>query len=168
MLETERLLLLPLNYEQLIKYIWLDYSLEQELRVKYHPRIVPPELLGTFEKVVLPRVADPKRNYLYSTLWLLVLKSENVLVGDLCFKGDPDAYGEIEIGYGTYPEYHGKGYMTEAINGMLHWASKQPDLKTVVAETEKNNVASMKILEYNEFVKYDQTEKLFKWRRKLR
>jgi ribosomal-protein-alanine N-acetyltransferase len=166
-IQTERLLLVPLTYEQLIKYIWLDSSLEPELNVIYHERKVPPELLGTFEKVVLPRVADPGRNYLYSTLWVLVLKSENVLIGDLCFKGDPDPYGEIEIGYGTYPEYQGKGYMTEAINGMMSWAANQKDLKTVVAETEKNNEASIRILEYNDFVKYDQVKNMFKWRKKL-
>ena len=65
-----------------------------------------------------------QRTYLFSTLWTIILKEENKMVGDLCFVGEPDAEGEIEIGYGTYDEFRKRGYMTEAVNGMINWAIK--------------------------------------------
>jgi len=61
--------------------------------------------------------------------------------------GEPNEAGEIEIGYGTYDDCRGKGYMKEAVGGMLRWVEKQPIVKFVIASTEKTNIASFTILE---------------------
>lgn len=86
------------------------------------------------------------------------------MVGDLCFFGEPNPEGEIEIGYGTYDEFQNKGYMTEAVGGMIEWGKTQPNIRTIIAGTEKNNSASFTVLERNGFKKYGETETLFKWR----
>ena len=36
------------------------------------------------------------------------------MIGDLCMVGEPNADGEIEIGYGTYEQFQGKGFMTKS------------------------------------------------------
>jgi ribosomal-protein-alanine N-acetyltransferase len=105
MIETDRLVLRPLTYEQLIKYTKCDNSLEEELNLNESSRTISPELKEAFEQTILPNVADKSKNYLYSTLWTAISKAENKMVGDLCIYGEPNTDGEIEIGYGTYEEF---------------------------------------------------------------
>ncbi len=167
MIETERLYLKPLNYGQLIKYIKCDNSLETELNVDQSTRKISPELKEAFALTILPNVADKSKNYLYSTLWTAISKSDNKMVGDICITGEPNADGEIEIGYGTYDEFQGRGYMTEAVGGLITWAKKQPKVSAVIASTDKNNIASFRILEKNNFVKSGEDEKLLHWKLRL-
>ena len=54
--------------------------------------------------------------------------------------------------------------MTEAVGGMIKWGKTQPNIRAIIAGTEKNNSASFKVLEKNGFKKYGETETLFKWR----
>lgn len=164
MVETEHLILWPLNYNQLVKYISMDHSLEAELKINETSRTISPELKDALERTILPNVADANKNYLYSTLWTVISKDDNKMVGDLCIIGEPNAEGEIEIGYGTYDEFQGKGFMTEAVGGMVRWAETQPNVASVKASTEKDNVASIKILERNSFVKVGETEALLNWK----
>ncbi len=164
MIETERLLLKPLTYEQLVKYIKCDNSLEIELKLNETSRTISSELKEAFERTILPNVADNSKNYLYSTLWTAISKIDNKMVGDLCIVGEPNADGEIEIGYGTYDEFQNKGFMTEVVSGMIEWAKTQPEIKAIVASTDKTNTASFKVLEKNSFIKIGETEALFNWK----
>jgi len=54
--------------------------------------------------------------------------------------------------------------MTEAVGGMILWAKKQPEICAIIADTEKQNTASFRVLEKNGFVKTNETETLLKWR----
>jgi [ribosomal protein S5]-alanine N-acetyltransferase len=164
MIVTERLILRALTYDQLVKYIKADNSLEEELDLNETLREISPDLKDAFELTILPNVADPKKNYLYSTLWTIILKDGKKMVGDLCFVGEPNKEGEIEIGYGTYAAFRRKGFMTEAVNGMIKWAENQPEVKSIVAATEKSNIASSTILEKNNFVKVGESQTVFNWK----
>ncbi|MEI7661788.1 MAG: GNAT family N-acetyltransferase [Bacteroidota bacterium] len=164
MTETERLILKPLNYSQLVNYIKADHSLEAELNLNQSPRAISPELKEALENTILPNVADPNKNYLYSTLWTIISKEEKIMVGDLCFVGEPDGDGGVEIGYGTYLASRNKGYMTEAVGGLVKWAEGQPEINYISADTEKNNIASFSVLEKNGFTRVGETDTLYKWR----
>lgn len=164
MLETSRLILKPLTYEQLVKYTKCDNSLEAELNLNETSRIISPELQEALEHTILPNVADKTKNYLYSTLWTAISKAENKMIGDLCIVGEPNADGEIEIGYGTYEEFQGKGFMTEMVGGIIEWTKTQKIIKAIIASTDKTNPASSKVLEKNKFIKIDETETLFNWK----
>lgn len=167
MIETARLILKPLTYSQLIKYIRDDNSLEEDLHLNETSRSISPELKEALEETILPNVSDLTKNFLYSTLWTIILKEENKMVGDLCFVGEPDSAGEIEIGYGIYDAFRKRGYMTEAVKGMINWAARQENVKSIIASTEKCNRDSFAVLERNNFVKYGETETLYNWRLKL-
>jgi len=168
MIETERLILKPLTYEQLEKYIKCDNSLEIELGLNETSRTISSELKEAFEQTILPNVADKSKNYLYSTLWTAISKIDNKMIGDLCIVGEPNADGEIEIGYGTYEEFQNKGFMTEIVSGIIKWTKTQPFVKSIIASTDKTNKASFKVLEKNGFVKIDQTETLFNWKLEIK
>ncbi len=167
MIETHRLILIPLTYDQLLKYIRCDHSLEAELNVQPSSRKISTELKEALEQTILPNVADPNKNYLYSTLWTAVLKEERSMVGDLCIIGEPNAAGEIEIGYGIYDEYKNRGYMTEIVSGLIRWAKSETKVLAVVASSEETNFASSKVLEKNGFVAIGKTGTLINWRRYL-
>ena len=158
MIETPRLRVHPLTHDQLIKYIQCDPALEIELGLQPATRKFSPELVEALEQSILPRVANKKNDFRYVTLWTIFLKNERTSVGDLCFKGEPDEKGEIEIGYGTYDEHRQKGYMTEAVGGMLAWAGEQKGVRSMMAETEVSNSGSMKILQNNGFVIYKEKD----------
>jgi len=167
MIETERLIIKPLTYDQLVKYIKCDNSLEEELNLNETSRKISPELKEAFEQTILPNVADTTKNYLYSTLWTAISKAENKMIGDLCIVGKPNAAGEIEIGYGTYDEFQGKRFMTEIVGGMIEWTKTQPNVKAIIASTDKTNTASFKVLEKNNFLRIGETETLFNWKLKI-
>ena len=164
MIETERLILKPLTYEQLVKYINCDNSLEAELNLEETSRTISPDLKEAFEQTILPNVADKTKNYLYSTLWTAILKTENKMIGDLCIVGEPTEAGEIEIGYGTYDEFKNKGFMTEMVSGIVKWAKTQSKVKSIIASTDKTNTASFKVLQKNNFLKIGESETLLNWK----
>jgi RimJ/RimL family protein N-acetyltransferase len=168
MIETERLLLLPLKYDQLIKYIKCDNSLEKELNLKKTSRTIPTELKDALEQTILPSVADKSKNYLYSTLWTAISKTENRIIGSFCIYGEPDKDGKIEIGYGTDGEFQNRGYMIEIVGGIIEWTKKQSIVKSIIASTDKINVASMRVLEKNGFTKIGETDTLLNWKLDIR
>lgn len=163
-IETERLRIIPLTLEQLNKYVKADYSWEDELELNRSPRSMSPELADAFEKSILPNVGDPNKNYLYYTLWTVISKSENKRVAGLLFTGEPNDAGEVEIGYGTEPQFQNNGYMTETIGGMVSWAKNQPEVRTIVAQTDKANIPSHKTLLKNNFSKYKTVDPMIWWR----
>ena len=167
MIETERLILKPLTYEQLVKYIKCDNSLEEELNLHESSRTISQELKDAFEQTILPNVTDKTKNYLYSTLWTAISKKDNIMIGDLCIVGEPNSNGEIEIGYGTYDEFQNKGFMSEILGGLIKWAKTQRMVKSIIASTNKMNTASFKVLEKNNFIKIGETELLFNWKLKM-
>ena len=164
MIDTKRLIIKPLTYEQLIKYLRCDNSLEAELKLNPSSREVSPELKEAFEQTILPNMGDKSKNYLYSTLWTAISKTDNKMVGDLCITGEPNAKGEIEIGYGTYDEFKNKGFMTEIVSGIIEWVNLQPLVKSILASTDKVNTASFRVLEKNGFIKTGETESLLNWK----
>ena len=167
MIETERLILKPLTYEQLKKYIRLDNSLETELNLNETSKTISPEFKEALEQTILPNIEDTSKNYLFSTLWTVISTEENKMVGDLCFVGEPNTDGEVEIGYGTYKEFRKRGFMTEAVAGIIKWAEKQPNIRSIIASTEKSNIDSYSILERNNFIKSGETDTLYNWKLRI-
>ena len=164
MIDTKRLIIRPLTLVQLLKYLRLDNSLETELNLCESSRTISADLKDALIQTILPDVSDTNKNYLYSTLWTVISKAENQMVGDICFVGEPNPAGEVEIGYGTHELYRNRGFMTEAVGGIIKWASEQSAIKSILADTEKNNIASFTILEKNNFIKVGETDTLFKWK----
>lgn len=121
MIHTKRLTIIPLNYDQLVKYAKCDNSLESELKLNKSSRTISKDLQEALDQTILPNAADKSKNYLYSTIWTAISTIEKIMVGDLCMYGEPNLEGEIEIGYGTYDEYQNKGFMTEIVKGFIDW-----------------------------------------------
>ena len=101
------------------------------------------EMKAAYEEMLAGCKAHPEQRQWYA-VWLIRLTSGET-VGSYCFKGLSD--GCVEIGYGLLPEYWGKGYATEAVTAAAAWASCQPGVKRIEAETDPENTASQHVLE---------------------
>jgi len=163
--ETERLHLFPLTARQLELYIQADNKLEQALCLANTGRTIAPQVQETVTKFTLPNMRKVSgSNYLFYTFWLVVDKQSRTIVAELGFKGPPDEAGTVEIGYGTMPAMQGRGYMTEAVKGILQWASTRPDINTVLAEIRSSNIPSIRVVQKNGFDHFDKKGEMLWWK----
>jgi RimJ/RimL family protein N-acetyltransferase len=58
--------------------------------------------------------------------------------------------------------------MTEIVLGMIAWLRSRAEVKSILASTDKTNVASFRVLEKNDFIKIGETEKLFNWKLEMK
>ena len=99
-------------------------------------------------RIKLERMEDvPAEERPWLTYWLAVLKSEDLGIGLLGFKGHPGANGEVEIGYGIVADYRDRGLATEAASRLIEWAFTDPRCQAVVAVgVRSDNTASKRVL----------------------
>lgn len=136
MIQTERLNIYPLSDEEMRDVIQNESN--EALKAAYSEM-----LAGCLE--------NPEQR-IWHALWVLQLNDgSGKIIGSLSFKGLNDN-GMVEIGYGINPEYEGKGLMTEAVSAAVRWASKQPGVLSIEAETEPDNIASQRVLEKAGFI----------------
>lgn len=162
---TERLKIVPLNEYNLELSITNFNKMEKSLGLT-----VTDKNIGVREKNVFKiRLNDVKNNnskYMWYTTWIIVLKSENRIIGHIMLKGYPNEQGEVNIGYYMQEQYREKGYMSEAINKLIHWLFSNPDVKYIVADTLKSNILSQNLLKKIGMKFYKEDDECFWWRLK--
>ncbi len=85
--------------------------------------------------------------------WAITLKKDSKLIGIIGhYRLKPEHY-RAEIGYMLFPEYHGKGIMTEAIKEVVNYGFEVMKLHSIEALIDPRNIASEKVLQKNGFVK---------------
>jgi ribosomal-protein-alanine N-acetyltransferase len=84
-------------------------------------------------------------------------KIDNAVIGMCGVTGPPDSDGVVEIGYSIAPSYEGKGYATEAANGLINFAGNDSRVKTIRAHTLAETTASTRVLEKCGFTKVSET-----------
>ena len=169
MVETGRLLIIPLDYDELDLYLQADGKLENKLQLADNGRTISPDVREMVTRFTLPNMKLATRDhYLFFTFWLVVEKSARTIVAELGFKGVPGKKGGIEIGYGTLPAERGKGYMKEALGGMIAWAQKRPDVHFILAETDEKNIASIRVVQHNNFQLHKIKGKMLWWKSELK
>jgi len=162
-LNTDRLRILCLDLTNFKLYINEHGNMQRNIGIQITVEALPDELKSVFQSAYEQAMADNK-NYVWYTVWQIISKTDNCAVGGICFKGRPNIDGEVEIGYGTEPDYQNKGYMTEAVKAIIQWAMKQDEVLYIIAETEKSNIASHKVLEKNGMTVYKETDTSLWWR----
>lgn len=162
-LNTERLRLIPLNAENLRLLIDNPKKMELRLSLLESDRFLSPELKQAME-VRLSKLLGDEENYIWYTNWLIVSKERNCSVGGIMLKGLPNKNGEVVIGYYTIPEHQGNGYMTETIYSMKNWLLNQSDVMYVIADTNKDNIPSHRVLEKSGAEMYKETHELYFWK----
>ncbi|WP_107839218.1 GNAT family N-acetyltransferase [Metasolibacillus meyeri] len=163
-LNTERLRIIALNAENLRLLISNQKQLESNLSLNESSTMLNQELKQAMEVRLSKVLMDDKQKYFWHTNWLIVSKDINKIIGGIMIKGPPNNNGEVVIGYYTNAEHQGNGFMTEAVGNFKNWLLTNDDVIYVIADTEKDNIASHKVLEKNNAELYKETEVLFFWR----
>lgn len=165
-IETERLHIFPLTIAQLELYLNGKDELEQLLGLTPFGRTVAPQVKDRVTKITLPKMREAMDDdYLFHTFWLVVDKLSKTIVAELGFKGPPFDGGRVEIGYGTMPAMQNKGYMTEAVKGILQWAKERKDVSVVLVETKVSNHASIRVVEKNGFEQISKQREYLYWKK---
>ncbi len=167
MIETSRLTIVPLSLNQLRLHVENSTRLETSLGLVPGHRAVVEPLLSIITHFTVPRLKDPDLNPLYHTVWIGIDRQTRQIVADAKFKGEPDETGTVEIGYGTYPAFQRRGYMSEIVGGLVDWISRQPDVRRIMADTDEDNLASQRVLQKNGFLYVEQLDGLIWWERKI-
>lgn len=144
-LTTERLRIVPLS-PHLLK-LWTEDLAAFECTTGCRYRDEP--MQDVFRQIVREqcrRAADNPANEPFYTFWMLVT-DDRTIIGSACFKGPPDAEGNVEIGYCLGAEFRRCGYMSEAVWAMCVWVIRQPDVRYITAETDPDGVASQRLLQ---------------------
>lgn len=60
--------------------------------------------------------------------------------------------------------YRKNGYASEALKAIIQWIFENPKALFVIADTEKNNIPSHKVLKNAGAVKYKENDEIVWWR----
>jgi [ribosomal protein S5]-alanine N-acetyltransferase len=161
---TQRLLIKPLSKQELSNYVLADFSLEDSLQLIPYPRTVNDRVKNAIGLNILPKLTGQIPHDWFVTIWTVIQKDQRVMVAEVYLKGPLQANGEIEIGYSTYPDFEGNGYMTEAVGLIIEWAFQQVNVTAILAETNPDNTASRRVLEKNGFMVCNQNSDTISWR----
>lgn len=150
---TQRLELIAL-YPELARAAVDDKTKLAQLLNARVPFEFPPEIMAdVMELFAQTLFADPRLVGWWG--WYLVLNeigAQRVLIGCAGFNGYPNTEGNLLLGYCVLDDYQSKGYTTEAVGGLLHWAFEQPQVMGVMADTFPNHAASIRVMEKNGMV----------------
>ena len=163
-IESERLHLMPLSAAQLEFLLARPRQLEAELGFPISRLVSSPPVVRHAIRLKQHRLINSgEEEFPWYTYWLLVVAADRFGAGLIGFKGVPDDYGEVEIGYGIDPNYRRKGYTTEAAGKLIDWALEQPPCLAVTAWSDKDNQASARVLEKVGMKKARETADQFCW-----
>lgn len=162
-LEAERLILLPLQSNQLALAVEDYGKMQSDLQLRISKTTLDEEMKYAM-KIRLKKVLADADNYLWLTNWAIIHKEEKQIIGFIMIKGCPNENGEVIVGYGIDENYRRNGYATEALQRLNQWIFENPKALFVIADTEKMNIASHKVLENVGAVKYKETDELVWWR----
>lgn len=166
MITTKRLQLRPLNAEELQLAANDPAELDKHLNltVRAYPQAAPQLHVKKALEYRRQMVLKYPEAYEWYTEWELIKVDEQLIIGGIMLMSEKNE-GEVEIGYGIDEKYQNKGYMTEAVCALINWMfEKSHTLEFVVAETEKENIASQKVLINAGMARYKETEECIWWR----
>ncbi len=162
-LETVRLRIVPLDAVAFQKLLCGLESLESWMGLTPSGERMDGETRMAMEWLYQQGREHPEE-FIWYTSWAIILKEKNMVVGSACFKGMPDEYGTVELGYGIYPSFRRRGFMKEAAGSLVRWALEQPGVAEVAAETDCGNFASQKVLESCGLCREGRTEGGILWK----
>ncbi|MEM5646080.1 GNAT family N-acetyltransferase [Bacillus cereus] len=144
-LETERLYIVPCTEESI--------HVANEQGYNSGPHIV-----GHVENV------KQNKDVLPWGAWYVIRKEDEIVLGDIGFKGKPNEEHTVEVGYGFIEKYWNKGYATEAVQELIDWAFQTGEVETIIAETLLDNYGSIRVLEKLHMKRVDATETMMNWK----
>jgi ribosomal-protein-alanine N-acetyltransferase len=147
--QTERLIIRALSDDDAENIFLIRSDREVNRYIDRDPCKSPDDALEFIHKI---RSKIQNNESLY---WAVCLKN-NQLIGTTCLFNLSDEHESCEIGYELATDFHGKGFMQEALTATLHHALKEVGLKQISAVIHKDNERSSKLVGKFGFEKTDR------------
>ena len=149
-LRTQRLVLLQATPDTLRAELVSRHALGEGLGADV-PESWPPELYDADAiRWTLTWLGEHPENANWSLYYIAEAPSRESsrprLIGVAGYKGPPDESGVVEVGYGIVPERRRRGFASEAVRALVARAFGDARVKTVVAHTLPQLVASIGVL----------------------
>ncbi|MDL4842427.1 GNAT family N-acetyltransferase [Aquibacillus rhizosphaerae] len=96
-------------------------------------------------------------------VWLVIEKENNRIIGDIGFKGKPNAENIVEVGYGIVHSSQNKGYATESVREIIQLAFSFRNVNKIVAECQDDNISSIRVLEKLHMNRIKPENNMLKW-----
>lgn len=147
-LQTERLILRQVNNADANEILALRSNEEV---MKYIPR---PILKNKEEALELIAMFDDKIENGIGINWAITLKTNPTKILGIIghYRIKPEHY-RAEVGYMLFPEFNGKGIVSEALKRVIEFGFNDMKLHSIEAILDPKNGASEKVLIKNGFVK---------------
>ncbi len=172
-LESERLLLLALQEDQLIILSKKGRNeLEKQLNLaisdfKLNTDDSFLELFKTaLDNYILPNVQKYPENYQWFTHWFIIEKQSQMTIGGIGIGGMPNQYKETIIGYFVDEKFENQGIATEAVQLLTTWMFQNKNLETIIADTLLEGFGSQKVLKKSGFALLKEVEEGLRWQLK--
>lgn len=147
-LETQRLVLRQVSTNDVDAILSLRSNEEV---MKYIPR---PYLKTKEEALELISMLDDKIENGIGINWgIYFLDEPEKLLGIIGYYRMKPEHFRAEVGYMIFPEYHGKGIVSEALQKVVEYGFKKMKLHSIEAVLDPENKGSEKVLIKNGFVK---------------
>ncbi|MBN3941959.1 MAG: GNAT family N-acetyltransferase [Nostoc sp.] len=72
--------------------------------------------------------------------------------------------GSLEIGYYIAPSYRQQGYASEATKAVVDWVLSQPNVQSVTAGCDRDNISSKRVLEKIGIQLVESRDKMLVWK----
>lgn len=115
------------------------------------PESWPPDLYGPRAMQFTLEQLDENSGQGWSFWYLATRDDPSELTGICGFKGRPDEFGSVEIGYSILDCYQRRGFATEAVQRLVGWAFSHHNVNEVCAETLPHLSQSIGVLQKNGF-----------------
>lgn len=146
-LETERLLLRRLDKNDAEQVLALRGNAEI---MKFVPRPLAKTKEDALEHIAM---IDEKIVSNTGINWGITIKGNPTIIGIIGHFKIAFENQRAEIGYMSFPEFNGKGYMSEAVKAAVAYGFEQMNLHSIEAIIDPGNIASERVLQKNGFVK---------------
>lgn len=148
-LKSSRIDIQPLSLDDLQVYVKSRADFERmkgfQVSGEYLPEAYCEEITEMVSRVHL-NWSTNNNDYLFFTLWIMVERNLNRIIGLFTFNGKPNTNGEVEVFFSIEKPYRKNGYATEVMTEILAWGSKSKLFKYVLIEADLRNKAAMSSL----------------------
>lgn len=159
-IENERIQLILLAVEDLKLWLKDKRFLEDKIEKEMDYEEIKGPLMRAFEIKIGNLEKNPGSEVWHS---YFAIATDNKIIGAIGPKGEMNRESAIEIGYGINEKYWNKGIMTEALALFCDYYLNRLGVGKIVAETDRDNLASQKVLIKNSFVRLAENEKTVIW-----
>ena len=140
-LETERLLFREFTLNDTEDFFALNTN---EKVIQYFDR---PKMQSMEEAIKMIKKISTSFENNEGITWAIELKETRKIIGHITYWRIIKEHYRAEMGYSLFPEYWGKGFMSEAIQQVIVFGFSKLKFHSIEANVDPRNISSMKLLE---------------------